>query len=130
MNKIQCNNCGGNLSFVGGDVWKCDYCGTQYKIDAHIDHELKINVIKPGCRVVKARFDVAHEFLKMMPEEEQERMVKTELAEYFKQFMLEHFDEMFDMYVNTDYATMKKCHVAVFRYLDKTGMDIFESGVL
>lgn len=51
--KLQCENCGGNLVRTEDGLFACSHCGTGYKIldtpyrDPHVDNTIIINGITP-----------------------------------------------------------------------------------
>lgn len=119
MKKIQCENCEGDLTYIGGDIWRCNYCGTQYKIEPTIDYAPKLTIVKPGCRVIKSQFAMSYEMEKHFTEEQRQEIVKSEIIRNLQGYMMEHFDEMFDIHEDTDFRQMAKIYGIVFRYLDK-----------
>ena len=124
MKKIQCENCEGDLTYIGGDIWRCNYCGTQYKIAPTISYAPKLTIVKQGCRVVKSQFAMGCEMEKHFTEEQRMEIVKREIVRNLQGYMLEHFDEMFDIHEDTDYRQMIKRYGIIFRYLDKTDLPV------
>lgn len=122
MRKIQCENCEGDLTYIGGNIWRCNYCGTQYEIEPNIGYTTKLTIVKQGCRVIKSQFAMEHEMEKHFTEEQRKEIVKREIVRKLQGYMLEHFDEMFDMHEDTDYRQMIKRYEIIFRYLDKTDL--------
>ena len=51
MKKLQCNNCGGPLTYISGDKYKCEYCGTTYTITDETPNFIKmVEVLPPACK--------------------------------------------------------------------------------
>lgn len=57
--KLQCDNCGGNLVQSENGIFVCEHCGTGYKISVdskpipyrnpHVENTILVNTIKPSA---------------------------------------------------------------------------------
>lgn len=118
MYKRQCANCEGTLQEIRPGVWECKYCGTQYRYDDPYSLIQPV-VIKTGYKVMKTRLSVANELFEVL-KDDAEDYIKRQIVRSFENYMLEHFDEMFDYFSEENGPYCQRDYVARLRYIDDT----------
>lgn len=118
MEKLQCTNCEGTLEIINGK-YVCRYCGTEYKIEHTVENPFKLEIIKPGCRVIKSGIMMTNEVFKRVGEEESIEIAKRDCARKLAEFIYNHFDELVDFKMDEHYENMTKVFLARMRVYEK-----------
>lgn len=122
MEKLQCKNCEGNLEKINGK-YVCRYCGTEYKMEHTVENPFKLEIIKPGCRVIKSGMMMTNEFFKHIGEEESIEIAKRDCARKLAEFIYNNFDELVDFKMDEHYENMTKVFLARMRVYEKGAKD-------
>lgn len=107
LKSMICPQCGGAVNRA---TMICEYCGTRFRED---DSGIKIEVLRPGVRVLSTTFEVPDEFMYSSPKD---------AAAYAIDRMAEQFAECIAPYIDVkmqvDPAALKTRFYASLRVID------------
>ena len=108
LKPMICPQCGGAINRA---TMICEYCGTRFKED---ESGVKIEMLRPGVRVLRTTVEVPDEFMYSSPKD---------AAAYAIERMAEQFAECIAPYIDVkmqvDPAVFKTRFYATLRVIDK-----------
>lgn len=63
MTKMQCSNCRGNINHKS---MRCEYCGTQYKLD-ECENVIKVETFSNPIKIYGSEINIPYEYAKQDP---------------------------------------------------------------
>lgn len=135
--KLQCDNCGGILEHEGHDIFNCKYCGMKYKITGwerkeeltfgdfvkkvEDKHVIKTIIAPSKFNVIRANVVVSDEVRRYRENVNIEELVKRQLSDKIAEYIYNNFDDIVELYRDTDLCYMQTTYSASIRVLNEGG---------
>lgn len=87
MRELKCTNCGAPIN---PKTMRCEYCGTQYKIDN--EQIVRIETFQNPCKVYKSQMIIPDEHVRAIGENEMSRIAIRQLSQNLADAIAENME--------------------------------------
>lgn len=114
LNEQQCPKCGGQLEYIKDTITdmyshgrrcKCKYCESIFaleRVNSEKRNIVYLDMLKPGYEVLKCSVVISQEMSMYMDDEEKDAYIKRVVADNISQYMVEHWEDFFDVMTELD----------------------------